>query len=165
MTNRSWHGPSVFLTHPFELCVAFAMLLIGVRALLASVQMSASVDRGVGDLMASIWQYGIIAGSAAILLSLFLRPAMARKGERAKSIGRTIERVGLLLVATACIIYAIVLVALGTGTSGFAIAITIGVGVACILRSIALRRTDQAVIHQLRMLNGSDPYDDGQGNE
>jgi hypothetical protein len=162
--NRRWQGPSIFLTHPFELCVAFAMLMTGVRALLASVNLSASVDRGVGDLMAAIWQFGIIAGSSAILLSLFARPLLAQRGERYKSIGRTVERVGLLFIATSCLVYAVVLVALGTSTSGFAIAITLGVGTACVLRSIALRRTDQAVIHQLRMLNGSDPYDDGQGN-
>lgn len=163
--NRRWRGPSIFLTHPFELCVAFAMLMTGIRSLLASVELSGSVDRGTGDILAAIWQFGIITGSAAVLVSLFLRPSLARKGERAKSIGRTTERVGLLLIATTCLVYVSVLILIGTSTSGFAVAITLGVGIACILRSLALRRTDQAVIRQLRILNGSDPYDDGQGNK
>lgn len=160
-----WRGPSILLTHPFELCVAFAMLLTGVRSLLASVQLSGTVDQGAGQLLASIWQIGIIAGSLAILTSLVLRPMLTRKGERAKSIGRTVEASGLIAIATSCIVYVVVLLFAGSTTSGFAVAITIGVGVACILRVIALRLTDQAVIHQLRMMNGSDPYDDGQGND
>lgn len=159
----TWRGPSIFLTHPFELCVAFAMLMTGIRSLVDSVNLSASVNTGVGHLLSTIWQIGIIAGSAAVLFSLFARPMLARKGEMAKSIGRTVERVGLLLIATSCLVYTIVLLSIGTRASGFAFAITMGVGIACIFRSVALQRTDQAVIHQLRMLNGSDPYD-GQGN-
>lgn len=156
---RHPHFPSIFLTHPFELAIAFVLLLSGVQSVLSGAAYSKVVDNAAGFVLAITWQIGIIIGSCCVLFALFARGRLNARGERAKSIGRTIERVGLVLIATSFLIYVAVLGLTGAGGIGFALATSLAIALACIFRSIALRKTDQAVIHQLRMLNGADPYD------
>lgn len=147
--------PRVLLSHPFELCVSFSVLLMGVQALVRGQAFSGVVTRDLAWFLTMVWQVGIILGAAMVLCALLLRSDPTGGNDARRVMLRGIEQAGLYLTAVSAGVFVVVLVSRG-GTSGYAMAMLTGVSVACVLRAIALRRADRATLNAYRDLTGGD---------
>jgi len=145
--------PQVVMTHPFEMAIAAGMLLVGGQSLLTSDPMNALAERDLGSVMSVLWQVGVILGGLSVLVSLIAKPALTRQGQGLASWGRTVERVGLILISTSCMVWASVLLFGNDGDNYFSIVMVLSVGVGSALRSLAIRQADMQVLESLKVIN------------
>lgn len=144
--RRRFQLPVVLYAHPFELAFGVVLVLNGVKAL-ATGDLTPSVNATLPTFQLLAYRLMGLAGGLGVLVVLALRT---------RTVGRTIERSALWLTASSYLAYAVVLVGV-FGTPAAWNALTAGaVGVGCILRAIAIRKTDRIILRQLRKAN-ADP--------
>lgn len=151
------HIPRILLTHPFELCVSFCVMMVAIPAFIRGFPLSGSVSRDVTYWLAMAWQGGILLGGIMVFVSLLLRPP-AHSGHDAKRvILQAVEQAGLSLTSGSAAILVAVLAWRG-GTSGYVTAIFVAISAACILRIIALRVDNRATLDAYNGLTSGDTH-------
>lgn len=143
--RRSFRLPVVLYAHPFELAFGTVLVLNGIKALLTG-DLSPSVDAALPTFQLLAYRLMGLAGGIGVLVGLALRT---------RTIGRTIERAALWLTASSYAAYAVVIVGV-FGTQAAWTALTAGaVALGCVLRAVAIRKTDRIILRQLRKTNAA----------
>lgn len=142
--------PLVCLTHPFELGLGIALLATLVRGLLAG-QVTPSIDATLPDVPRIMYQ--AVSGLAGIAIVTGLTVRERHRGQRAENMGRAIERAGLYLAAGAFLGYSIVLGGTTGGKAFVNVIVSVAIGLACILRGVAIRRSELIELEALRSVN------------
>lgn len=148
--------PILILSQPFEFCVSFSLLVLGIRGIISSEDSTYSelLNDVLVRFLLHAWEFGIVTASACILGSFLAFPYAARRGEAAKAVNRGVEKIGLTLMATAAAAYAtVVVMVVGGVESGFSVGVMGGIVAACILRMVALSRIDRVTLYHLRRAN------------
>lgn len=146
----------VWLTHPFEVCLALALVLTAIPSLAQDWTFSGVIDERLGWVLSLIWQGGLILGGTMSLWGLFRRPRAASRKDSAYRLAklRAIEGSGSVLMGTSCAVYAFVLGAFADKNL-FVVSAIATLAMAFFLRSIALRMADSIVLNTLRDFNAT----------
>lgn len=143
--------PDLVLSQPFEFCISISLLIMGVQSFVEQNSLSGVIEDRVVSALTGLWIATVMTGSVAIVASFLLSPLAVRRGYPDISRNRTLERVGLTLLATAAMTFSSVVLIAGANTRAlFTVGIMMGVVSACVLRMVALRRTDLADLSRLR---------------
>jgi hypothetical protein len=143
-----------FMTHiardepgPFEVSL-LAFIFIGSLASLVSDGPPGVVDRLLGEKLVIVWSGLLLIGPVVAYIGIFWRG-------RANT-ARAIEQAGLVQVAGAALIYAIVLLSQHNPTDGaFKVsAFVAGFGIASIWRIFQIFRVQREDVRRTRILNG-----------
>lgn len=135
---RGRHLLSLVLSRPFDVLIALACILTGLRILIDGNATPSSI----GDMPAAITTvYRILLLSAG---ALYLAGLLRRKPS-------AMERAGLWLAATAFIAYGLAAVIAGiTAQATLAIILVFCVGAACALRAVGVARESRARLQALK---------------
>lgn len=145
--------PVVLLTHPFELALG-ALLVVNAIRFLAFSEVTPSLD--ALPLAPRLLYLTVSAlGGIAVVTGLFLNDRAGKRYERA-ALGIALERAALFLVAASYAGLGILIVGVN-GRAGIGTAlVTTVVAAACILRTVAIRRSVQAVTRALKRARQED---------
>jgi hypothetical protein len=145
----------LLLLHPFELFISFMTLLVGLRSISGGDRhASALVNSALNEVLLISWHVTILAGSLGVLFALLSSPRAARKGIAAEANNRLIEQVGLVFIATAAMIYALIVAVTSPGAAGgYAVGMSLGVSLACGFRVARLRLADKRTLHRLETIS------------
>lgn len=141
--------PRVLLHHPFELCISFCVLLIGIQTFVRGYTMSAIADSILLGVLVITWQAGIVLGGLLILVGIFAR--MGPLSTPKRILWEGVERSGLYVTMAGTWTYVIVLVTRANG-SGYAVAMFISIGLACLLRTLALKQEAERTVETMTKL-------------
>lgn len=137
--------PVVLYAHPFELALGVAFTLIGLRALVEGTT-TPSVDQ-LPELPLLLYRAATTIGGLGVIAGLL---------GRAHALGRTIERASLYTVAGTWAGYSVLVVSVQGWRDGFSTsAITLAIALACLLRALAIRKTERVILAQLRQANAN----------
>lgn len=137
--------PVVLYAHPFELALGVAFTLIGLRALVEGTT-TPSVDQ-LPELPLLLYRVASTIGGIGLIVGLLAR---------AHALGRTIERASLYAVSGTWAGYSVLVVAVQGWRDGFSTAaITLAIAAACLLRALAIRKTERVILAQLRHANAN----------
>ena len=135
--------PVVLYAHPFEVALGVAFVVIGLRTLIEG-QTTPAVD-ALPDLPHLLYRVVSVLGGVGVLVGIALRRHAA---------GRTVERASLYAVAGAWAAYAVVVIDAHGWRGGFATsALAVLIAAACLLRTLAIRKTERVILAQLRTAN------------
>ena len=141
--------------HAFEIFLSLAMILATLRTFTAGWSMSQAVDR-IAMFVSIVWQGGIVLASIFVLVGVIGQAAvpLVDFGKQARL--RVLERTGCILMATACIVFCIVIAATNAENALFSIAFTLALTAGFIVRAIALRKDNEDVLAALRSVTKED---------
>lgn len=133
--------PVVLYAHPFELALGVAFTVIGLRAIFEGTT-TPSVDQ-LPELPLLLYRAATTLGGLGVIAGLI-------------ALGRTVERASLYTVAGTCVAYSVLVVSVQGWRDGFsAAAITLAIAAACLLRALAIRKTERVILAQLRHANAN----------
>jgi hypothetical protein len=150
--NRRWPRiplriPLVFLTHPFELALAAALVVAGIRGVFGDVTPSLA---SLPEMPRALYLAVSTTGGVGLIVGVSTSDPNGHVG-----LGLSIERAALFLVGASYAGLAILLVG-NNGSEGVPTAIVAAViGLACLLRTVAIRRSVRIVLRTLRNRNAS----------
>lgn len=137
--------PVVLYAHPFELALGVAFTVIGLRAIFEGTT-TPSVDQ-LPELPLLLYRAATTLGGLGVIAGLIAR---------AHALGRTVERASLYAVAGTWAGYSVLGLAYQGREDGFGVAIiTLAIAAACLLRALAIRKTERVILAQLRHANAN----------
>lgn len=141
--TRRLRFPNVLYAHPFEYAVGVGLILIGLRALFEGAT-TPSVDQLPAAPLA-LYRVAATLGGVAVVGGL-----LARR----HAIGRAIERAGCYVLSGALAGYAVLVLVYQGRDAGFAVGVITGaLSLACLLRALAIRKTERVILATLREVN------------
>lgn len=141
--RRRFRIPVLLYAHPFEVCIGVAILILGGRALIEGAT-SPSVDQ-LPDLPLLLYRVASTLGGLGLITGLLLRQ---------HALGRAVERAGCYVLASALAGYAVLVIAYQGREDGFGVSIiTTAIAAGCLLRALAIRKTERIILASLRVAN------------
>lgn len=150
--------PDLVYSQPFEFCISFSLFLLGLGSLNDIGSLSQVVENRASQVLFWVWTVAVIAGAIAVLASFMLSPRAERKGLGHVSRNRTLEQVGLIMLATSALAFSAAVLAQTGWTGLYTLAIMSGVVAASGLRIVRLRRDDAATLRWLRVVREKVDY-------
>lgn len=139
--------PSSLREEPFEVFTSVLFLVSGIPQALGIVTGSSSLSRLLPPIALQAWGISLVVGSGLVLGGLFMVARAASLSLRLR--GRSIERLGLILLGWVVLVYSSAILVLGGTKALVSFVICFAFVLACVIRALVIKEIRGLILDEL----------------